>query len=38
MCQATLLTGRLRLVPLSGEHLEYEVELDADPRSDALPG
>ncbi len=31
MCQATLLTGRLRLVPLSGEHLEYEVELDADP-------
>ncbi len=31
MCQATLRTGRLRLVPLSDEHLEYEVELDADP-------
>ena len=30
MCQATLRTGRLRLVPLSDEHLEYEVELDAD--------
>jgi hypothetical protein len=31
MCQATLRTGRLRLVPLSDEHLEYEVDLDADP-------
>jgi RimJ/RimL family protein N-acetyltransferase len=31
MCQATLRTGRIRLVPLSDEHLEYEVELDADP-------
>ena len=31
MCQAPLRTGRLRLVPLSEEHLEYEVELDADP-------
>ncbi len=31
MCQATLRTGRIRLVPLSDEHLEYEVELDAYP-------
>ncbi len=31
MYQATLRTGRLRLVPLAGEHLEYEVDLDADP-------
>ena len=31
MCQATLRTGRLRLVPLSDEHPEYEVEFDADP-------
>jgi len=31
MGQAMLRTGRLRLVPLSDEHLEYEVELDADP-------
>jgi len=31
MCQATLRTGRLRLVPLSDEHPEYAVELDADP-------
>jgi RimJ/RimL family protein N-acetyltransferase len=31
MAQATLKTDRLRLVPLSDEHLEYEVELDADP-------
>lgn len=29
--QATLSTERLRLVPLADEHLEYEVELDADP-------
>ena len=31
MCQVTLHTGRIRLVPLSAEHLEYEVELDSDP-------
>jgi RimJ/RimL family protein N-acetyltransferase len=31
MSQATLQTGRIRLVPLSDEHLEYEVELDSDP-------
>jgi RimJ/RimL family protein N-acetyltransferase len=31
MAQATLRTSRIRLVPLSDEHLEYEVELDADP-------
>lgn len=31
MAQATLWTSRIRLVPLSDEHLEYEVELDADP-------
>jgi RimJ/RimL family protein N-acetyltransferase len=31
MAQATLLTPRIRLVPLSDEHLEHEVELDADP-------
>ncbi len=31
MCQATLHTGRIRLVPLSDEHLEYEVGLDSDP-------
>ncbi|GAA3443806.1 GNAT family N-acetyltransferase [Planomonospora venezuelensis] len=31
MSQATLRTGRIRLVPLSDEHLEHEVELDADP-------
>lgn len=31
MCQATLRTRRLRLVPLSDEHLEHEVELDSDP-------
>ncbi len=29
--QATLHTDRLQLIPLSGEHLEWEVELDADP-------
>lgn len=29
--QAVLRTGRLRLVPLAEEHLEHEVELDADP-------
>jgi RimJ/RimL family protein N-acetyltransferase len=29
--QATLRTSRIRLVPLSDEHLEHEVELDADP-------
>ena len=32
MAQATLRTQRLELVPLSDEHLEYEVELDADPQ------
>jgi RimJ/RimL family protein N-acetyltransferase len=31
MAQATLWTSRIGLVPLSDEHLEYEVELDADP-------
>ncbi|MDT5023820.1 MAG: hypothetical protein QOE61_246 [Micromonosporaceae bacterium] len=31
MSQATLETGRIRLVPLSNEHLEHEVELDSDP-------
>ena len=29
--QATLHTGRLRLVPLAEQHLDYEVELDSDP-------
>lgn len=29
--QATLVTTRLRLVPLAPEHLEHAVELDADP-------
>jgi len=29
--QATLQTDRIRLIPLSDEHLELEVELDADP-------
>lgn len=31
MSQATLQTDRIRLVPLSDEHLEYEIELDSDP-------
>jgi RimJ/RimL family protein N-acetyltransferase len=31
MSQATLKTERILLVPLSEEHLEHEVELDADP-------
>lgn len=31
MAQPTLYTGRIRLVPLADEHLEYEVELDSDP-------
>jgi RimJ/RimL family protein N-acetyltransferase len=31
MSQTTLRTDRIHLVPLSDEHLEYEVELDADP-------
>jgi len=31
MGQATLYTDRITLVPLAEEHLEYEVELDADP-------
>ncbi|MBE3009046.1 GNAT family N-acetyltransferase [Microbispora sp. NEAU-D428] len=31
MSQATLRTARIELVPLSDEHLEHEVELDADP-------
>jgi RimJ/RimL family protein N-acetyltransferase len=30
--QATLRTSRLTLVPLTAEHLRYEVELDADPQ------
>lgn len=29
--QATLRSDRIHLVPLSDEHLEYEIELDADP-------
>jgi Acetyltransferase (GNAT) domain len=31
MRQATLHSPRITLVPLSDEHLEYEVELDSDP-------
>ncbi|MEV6925591.1 GNAT family N-acetyltransferase [Dactylosporangium sp. NPDC051485] len=31
MSQAILRTERIQLIPLSGEHLEYQVELDADP-------
>jgi RimJ/RimL family protein N-acetyltransferase len=31
MGQPTLRTERLVLVPLADEHLEFEVELDADP-------
>jgi RimJ/RimL family protein N-acetyltransferase len=31
MSQPTLHTGRIRLVPLADEHLEYEIELDSDP-------
>ncbi|GAA4927435.1 acetyltransferase (GNAT) family protein [Actinomycetospora succinea] len=31
MEQATLTTARLLLVPLADEHLDHEVELDADP-------
>jgi RimJ/RimL family protein N-acetyltransferase len=31
MAQETLHTDRITLVPLSDEHLEYEVELDSDP-------
>jgi RimJ/RimL family protein N-acetyltransferase len=31
MSQATVKTERILLVPLSEEHLEHEVELDADP-------
>ncbi|MFI6266268.1 GNAT family N-acetyltransferase [Micromonospora sp. NPDC051006] len=31
MSQATLRTSRIHLVPLSDEHLDDEVELDADP-------
>ena len=31
MAQLTLHTERLRLVPLADEHLELEIELDADP-------
>jgi RimJ/RimL family protein N-acetyltransferase len=30
VAQPTLNTERLRLVPLAGEHLEFEVELDSD--------
>lgn len=32
MGQATLQTNRIHLIPLSDEHLEHEVELDADPQ------
>jgi RimJ/RimL family protein N-acetyltransferase len=31
MAQAPLATARIRLVPLSDDHLEHEAELDADP-------
>ncbi len=31
MAQATLRTERILLVPLSDDHLEHEIELDADP-------
>jgi RimJ/RimL family protein N-acetyltransferase len=31
MAQPTLRTERLRLVPLSDEHLQFEIELDSDP-------
>ncbi|MET7336782.1 GNAT family N-acetyltransferase [Nonomuraea sp. NPDC005650] len=31
MFQAILRTDRIELVPLSDEHLEHEIELDADP-------
>jgi RimJ/RimL family protein N-acetyltransferase len=31
MPQAMLRTDRIELVPLADEHLEYEIELDADP-------
>nr|BFE79645.1 hypothetical protein GCM10020093_022460 [Planobispora longispora] len=31
MSQATLRTSRIQLVPLSDDHLEHEIELDADP-------
>ncbi|GAA0425255.1 GNAT family acetyltransferase [Acrocarpospora corrugata] len=31
MAQATLRSSRILLVPLSDDHLEHEVELDADP-------
>lgn len=31
MGQSPLHTGRIRLVPLSDEHLEHEVDLDSDP-------
>lgn len=31
MAQATLRTAHIQLVPLSEEHLDFEVELDADP-------
>jgi RimJ/RimL family protein N-acetyltransferase len=31
MSQAILRTDRIKLVPLSDEHLEHEIDLDADP-------
>jgi hypothetical protein len=31
MSQAILRTERVHLIPLSDEHLEYQVELDTDP-------
>lgn len=31
MTQPILRTGRIELVPLADQHLEYEIELDADP-------
>jgi len=38
MAQAKLKTQRIELVPLSDEHLEHEVELDADPKVMRLLG
>ena len=32
MSQGTLRTFRIKLVPLSDEHIEHEVELDSDPK------
>lgn len=37
MCQATLRTGSLRLVPLLDEHLEYEYEVELDDDPEVVP-